>query len=236
MTDTDPHRPPPAPVGTDAAAVQRMYDRRFPEQDRARKAAIWQVVVEHGLQKWVPHGATVLDVGCGYGEFLNHVRCARRIGVDMNPDSAAALDRGVEFHPGDVRDLSFLGDGSVDVVFTSNLLEHLPSKAEVERLLREAHRVLRPGGHLIALGPNARIVPGAYWDFWDHHVPITDRSLVEVLETLGFRTVDCIGQWLPYTTRSSLPQAPWLVRLYLRLPFLWRGLGSQFLVRVQKPA
>jgi dolichol-phosphate mannosyltransferase len=214
--------------------MQRMYRHRFDESAREAKAAVWRAVVEAGLQRWVPANATVLDIGCGYGEFLNHVRAARRIGVDLNPDARSALAPGIEFHVGDVRRLPFLPDESIDVAFTSNLLEHLPSKKDVEVLLREARRVLKRGGHLILLGPNLRFVPGAYWDFWDHLTPITERSLVEVCENLGFRTIDCIPRWLPYTTRSALPQAPWLVRLYLRMPLIWPVLGRQFLVRVQK--
>lgn len=215
--------------------LQRMYDRRFGPEARRAKAEVWRAVVDGFLQRWIAPTDSVLDVGCGMGEFLNHVRCARRTGIDLNPAMAASLAPGIEFKAGDVRDLSFLPDGSQDLVFTSNLLEHLPSKADVERLLREAARVLKKGGHLVALGPNLRFLPGTYWDFWDHLVPITDRSLVEALETIGFETVDCIPKFLPYTTRSSLPKAPWLVRLYLRLPFAWRFLGGQFLVRARKP-
>jgi SAM-dependent methyltransferase len=215
--------------------VQRIYRHRFDEADRRAKSEVWRVVVEDGLARWIPANATVLDIGCGYGEFLNHVRCARRIGVDLNPDSRAALAKEIEFHVGDVRDLSFLPDASVDVAFTSNLIEHLPSKQDVELLFREARRVLKPGGHVIALGPNLRFLPGEYWDFWDHLTPITDRSLVELFENLDLRVTDCIPRWLPYTTRSSLPKATFLVRLYLRVPLAWRLLGGQFLIRAQKP-
>ncbi len=215
--------------------LQRMYDRRFGPEARRAKAEVWKVIVEEFLQRWVEPNDRVLDVGCGMGEFLNHVRCASRTGIDLNPAMKASLAAEIQFHAGDVRDLSFLPDGSQDVVFTSNLLEHLPSKADVEKLLREAARVLRSGGHFVALGPNLRFLPGEYWDFWDHIVPITDRSLVEALETIGFETVDCIPKFLPYTTRSSLPKAPWLVRLYLHVPLAWHFLGGQFLVRARKP-
>jgi SAM-dependent methyltransferase len=225
----------PVALSASPAGVRALYRQRFDEADRRAKDAVWRAVVRGFLQRWVDPGAAVLDVGCGQGEFLNHVRCRRRIGVDLNPDSKDGLDPAVEFHERDVRDLAFLGDGAVDVVFTSNLLEHLADKAEVEALLSEMRRVLAPGGCLIALGPNLRCLPGAYWDFWDHHVPITDRALVEVLTSLGFSVVDRHARFLPYTTRSGLPQAAWLVRLYLALPFVWPLLGRQFLIRARKP-
>lgn len=234
-TDSAATESAPDDPGADPLEVQRLYRLRFSLRDRRRKDEVWRVIVEDFLQAWIRSGDHVLDVGCGHGEFLNHVRCARRIGVDLNPDAAGELRDGIEFHPGDVRDLSFLPDASVDVAFTSNLLEHLASKRDVEGLLREVKRVLKPGGHLIALGPNLRFLPGTYWDYWDHLVPITDRSLLELLLNLGFETVDCLPKFLPYTTRSTIPKAAWLVRLYLRVPVAWRILGRQFLIRVRKP-
>jgi len=219
----------------DVTQVRRIYRGRFSEANRRAKARLWRVLVESFLQQWLRPTDTVLELGCGYGEFLNHIRARRRIGVDLNPDSPAHLAAGVEFHAGSVCDLSFLPASSVDVVFTSNLMEHLPGKPAVETMLAEARRVLKPGGHCIMMGPNLRLLPGAYWDFWDHLVPITDRSLVEILEVQGFAIADCHPRFLPYTTRSTLPQAPWLVWLYLRVPLLWRIFGRQFLIRARKP-
>jgi ubiquinone/menaquinone biosynthesis C-methylase UbiE len=116
----------------------------------------------------------------------------------------------------------------------SNFLEHLPSKQAVFDTLAEARRILRKGGRLMILQPNVRLLPGAYWDFFDHHTPLTERSLVEALTNLDMRLVRVIGRFLPYTTKSFLPQAPILVRLYLRFPPAWWLLGKQSFVLAQK--
>lgn len=223
----------PRPVDR-ADQVRRIYDRRFDAAARSQKDVVWKIVVERFLQRWVPADATVLDVGCGFGEFLNHIECRRRIGVDMNPESASFLDSNIEFHCADATNLKILPAQSVDVVFTSNFMEHLPSKDAVHGVVAEAHRVLIPGGSFIALGPNVRFIPGAYWDYWDHLVPISDRSLVELLESSGFDVTDCYPRFLPYETRSWAPKIPFLVRLYLEIPLAWRLMGAQFLVRARK--
>jgi SAM-dependent methyltransferase len=133
--------------------------------------------------------------------------------------------------------LGFLSSGSVDVVFSSNFLEHLASKEEVSRVVREVQRVLKADGTLILLGPNVRLIPGVYWDFFDHHVPLSDRSMCELLAITGFELVQVEPRFLPYTTRSALPQAPWLVALYLALrPFSSAILGKQFLIVAKKAA
>jgi dolichol-phosphate mannosyltransferase len=217
------------------ADIERIYRHRFSCEAQRTKNEIWRVIVGRYFKRWLAPEATVLDIGCGYGEFLNHAQCRRRIGVDLNPDARSHLASDVEFHSGDARDLAFLSEASIDVVFTSNLLEHLPTKKDVEHVLKEAERVLKPGGRLIVMGPYLRFLPGEYWDFWDHFTPITDRSLVELLRSFPYEIEECHPKFLPYTTRSALPQAPWLVRLYLRVPLVWKVLGRQFLIIARKP-
>jgi SAM-dependent methyltransferase len=155
--------------------------------------------------------------------------------MDLNPDAARQLDPRVRLLAQDSSTPWALADGVLDLVFTSNFFEHLPDKAALARTLAEIRRCLKPGGRLVALGPNIKFLPGQYWDFWDHFVPLTERSLVEGLAATGFCVERMVGRFLPYTM-SSGPRYPLvLLRLYLRLPLLWRVFGRQFLVIALKP-
>ncbi len=215
--------------------LKRIYQRRFSAAENLARDRIWSVLVRHFFQRWINPEYTVLDLGCGFGEFLRHVNGRRKIGVDLNSQARETLSQaGIEYLQQSVFEPLPLADASVDFVFTSNLMEHLPGKKEVERMICEAQRVLKPGGHFVMMGPNIRMIPGIYWDYWDHIVPISDRSLVEALECLGFAIVNCWPRFLPYTTKSSLPKASWIVRLYLGCPWLWPIFGQQFLIRAAK--
>ena len=111
----------------------------------------------------------------------------------------------------------------------SNYLEHLPDSGVVVAQLREAYTVCRPGGRVVIVQPNIRLVGSAYWDFLDHHTALTDKSLCEAAELAGFTTVEVIPRFLPFTTKSRLPQARTLVRWYLRVPPARWLLGKQTL-------
>jgi SAM-dependent methyltransferase len=217
-------------------SLDPLYAARFPEADRAAKDAIWQVLCGHFFQRYVGASDTVLDIGAGFGEFLRHIRCGRRIAVDIERLSGRTLPPGTEevFAPSHHLSEHVAAD-SVDVVFCSNFFEHLPDKATFLATLKEIRTVLRPGGRLLALQPNIRLVGGAYWDFVDHHLPLTERTLVEACESLDYEIVEVIPRFLPYTTRSSIPQSPALVRLYLAFRPAWWLLGKQTWFVARKP-
>jgi SAM-dependent methyltransferase len=207
-----------------------LYRIRFSEADRDSKLKIWKVLCEDFFSRYVKPTDLVLDIACGYGEFINNIRAAEKHGVDINSDTASYLDAGVHFHTTLATELNCLQPNYFDAVFMSNFLEHLPTKADMLKVLEECHRVLKPGGRIIIMGPNIQEVPGAYWDFFDHHLPLSHMTVSEGLQLAKFEVETCIARFLPYSTRSSLPQASWLVRLYLKVPMAWRILGKQFLV------
>jgi len=213
--------------------LKHLYQNRF-AANREYRDRVWQVLAREFFSRWVPADASVLDLGSGYGGFINNVRAARKYAMDLNPDSRERVSAETTFFLHDCATPWPLEAGALDAVFTSNFFEHLPAKAALAATLVEARRCLRPGGRLIAMGPNIRCLPGAYWDFFDHHIPLSDASLGEALMVSGFELETMIGRFLPYTMVGG-PEYPLsFLRLYLALPWLWRIFGRQFLVVAQK--
>ena len=214
--------------------LEKLYRHRFDEQDLPAKKAVWKVLCDHFFSSYVRPQEVVVDVGAGYCEFINQIKARRRIAVDLNARVSEFAAPGVEWLQESCTELGSIADNSVDVVFMSNFLEHLPSKQVVLDTLATTRRILRQGGLAIILQPNIRLLPGKYWDYFDHHTALTDKSLVEAVTMLDMQPVRVIARFLPYTTKSVLPQWPWLVKLYLRLPFAWWLLGKQSLVVAKK--
>ncbi len=212
-----------------------LYRNRFSEEDRKRRQRMWKALCEGFFQRYVRETDTVLELACGFGEFISNIKARRKIAFDLNPDVAPMLPDGIEFHGKDARSLLDLAEGEVDVCFVSNFFEHLKSKDEMDELLGGICRVLRPGGRLVALQPNIKYAPGDYWDFYDHHLPLSHRSCAEAFLKAGFEIEELVGRFLPFTTLSPLPKHPFFVRLYLRLRPAWRLLGRQFLIVGRRP-
>jgi SAM-dependent methyltransferase len=211
--------------------LTRLYNRRFSGDELIDKQVLWQTLCRDFLEKYIDPESTVLDLGAGRCEFINNVRAKRRIAVDPNPATLGLADRDVEVLQLLSTDLGVLLDGEVDVVFASNFLEHVADKDVLLETLHECNRVIRPGGRMIVLMPNVRYLPGRFWDYLDHHVPLTHVSLVEALELAGFEPEVVIPRFLPYTVKDSrIPVRKELIQLYLRMPLAWRLVGKQMFV------
>ncbi len=218
-------------VPDDAGYLEATYEQRFSVAERRDKQVLWNTLVDEVFQQYVPVDGSVVDLGAGFCEFTNAIRASRRIAVDLNPATVLAADAGIEVLLTSSDDLAAIEDESVDTVFSSNFFEHLPTKQSLLDTLAEAHRILRPGGTVVVLMPNIRYLPGAYWDYLDHHLPLTHLSLVEALRLRGFEETRVEPRFLPYTVKDSkFPVRAGLVRAYLRCRPAWRVLGKQMLV------
>lgn len=210
-------------------SLQYGYQKRFAATTDCRKA-VWYILCRDFFAQYIQPNHTILDLGAGWGEFTRNIVANKKYAMDLNPDCGRNVAGFADFIQQDCSKQWPLPDASLDVVFTSNFLEHLPSKSAIDATLKEAYRCLKPGGKIICMGPNIRYLPGAYWDYWDHFIPITEASMAEALLLQSFRVEQNLPKFIPYTMSGRNNPPPLAVKAYLKMPFFWRFFGKQFLV------
>lgn len=134
--------------------------------------------------------AALLEIGYGDGSFLRHAlaRGHAVAGVELADDGIAALQRlGIDARAGSVADFD---DGSFALVVAFDVFEHM-SAAEILETLRQARRVLAPGGRLLARFPNAASPFGAINQFGDitHKTALSGQSFTQLAAVAGFKTM-----------------------------------------------
>ena len=172
----------------------------------------------------------MLELGAGYGNFINNVRARRRIAQDQWPGFTKLLQAGVESHVGPVTELSFLDDNSIDFVFASNLFEHI-TQEEFAAVLEQLRRKLTPNGTITLLQPNYRYAYREYFDDYTHKTVYSHLSICDFLQANSYEVLVCKPRFLPLTLKSKLKVSPSLIRLYLMSPV--KPLGKQMLVRAR---
>jgi len=211
--------------------LEKLYKQRFTSLELESKKRLWKTLIDSFLQKYIGETDVVLDLACGYCEFINNVACGRKIAVDLNPDATQFASEDVKVVHNPANDLHDIENGSIDIVFVSNFFEHLQSMQELLEVVQEINRVLRQGGKVLIIQPNIKYAYKQYWDFLDHRIPLSDVSLVELFHLVDFEIVKCYPRFLPFSTKSSPSKSSFFLKLYLRIPMVWRIFGKQtFLV------
>ena len=195
-----------------------------------RRATVWKALWHHYFRHRIAPSDSVLDLGSGYGDFINNVVATRRVAVDVWPGFAAHLDDGVEAIVGPVSDLSRIAEGSIDYAFASNLFEHL-TQQEFADTLSSLRGKLSPDGSLTILQPNYRYACREYFDDYTHVSIYSHVSICDFLAANGFEPVEVHPRFLPLTVKSRLPAWSPLIGLYLASPV--KPLGKQMLVRAR---
>lgn len=161
--------------------------------------------------------AELLDVGCGTAWLAEHF--TSYTGIDNSSEAiAAAAAAGRNVISGDIEARLPFADASFDAVVVKDVLEHVEKPVP---LVREARRVLRPGGLLFASSPDAQ---RWVWDDYTHHRPYTRRSFRLLfadngfaVQRLGYESVAPGASVISNLTRRK--RRPLLLALLARLPF-----------------
>jgi len=199
--------------------------------DDQRRDVLWQTLWDAYFKQRIAPEACVLDIGAGYGQFINNVTARRRIALDLWPGMVEHLDRDVEPLVGDLAELETLDDKSVDYAFASNIFEHV-TQEKFGDVLKALKNKLTVNGVLTILQPNYAYAYREYFDDYTHISVWSHISLGDFLSANGFEVVDKQPRFLPLTIKSRLPVSPFLIRAYLQSPL--KPMGKQMLF-VAKP-
>lgn len=200
------------------------YSTRY--KFREDRSKVWRAICEY-LQQFIPKNSTVLDLGCGYCDFINNIKSKKKIAVDNSKYSSKYCNKNVSFITSKSDSLNKIKNNSVDVVFSSNLFEHLTDK-QFSKTLSEIKKILKKNGRLILIQPNYKYSYNDYFDDYTHIKAFSHISLQDGVEAHGFKMTKCIPRFIPFSFKSLLPKNYFLTKIYLHLPI--RPMAKQMLL------
>ena len=205
--------------------VEGYHQSRFTED--GRRDVLWQTLWRYHFSKIIAPDSCVLDLGAGYGSFINQVIARRRIAIDLWPGFVDHIAPGVETIVGSVADLGSIEAGAVDFAFASNVFEHM-SQADFATVLAQLRSKLSVRGQLCILQPNYHFAYREYFDDYTHVSVYSHISLADFLRAHDYDVSDVQPRFLPLTIKSRFPVDPLLIRAYLASPF--KPMGKQMLL------
>ncbi len=200
---------------------------------------IWRAIIQRYLQKHIPQDSVVLDLGAGYCTFINNIKAKEKHALDVSEVTRKHADKGVKVHCRSCVNMSIFKTSYFDVIFASNIFEHLP-KDDFEKCLAEVRRVLKKGGILIVVQPNFRYAYRKYFDDYTHQIIFTDISLCDLLRSNDFAIIKKIPRFMPFSMESRLLKPlsrlriplNLILKIYFTLPI--KPFASQMLVIAEK--
>lgn len=190
------------------------------------RVKVWKAITEY-LQPYVGKDKTVFDMGSGYGDFINLIKAKKKYALDISSDVKDYINKDVTFINKPSTSLEDLATASVDVVFSSNLLEHL-DRIQLDQTMTGIKRAIKKGGVLILIGPNYRYAYREYFDDYTHKSIFTHITLTDLMFEYGFTPIKVVPKFLPLSLKSKLPKSYLLTKAYLKSPV--HPMGKQMLL------
>ena len=178
----EPHRPSKPHRGD--AYVNVIYDA----QERPFTSYPGQLTRYLCTRFNIERGLSILDVGCGRGEFLKGFIDCGLIGYGIDQSGEARrICPGADITRHDIgRDPLPYADDFFDIIFSKSVLEHFYYP---EHLVQEIFRITKPGGRVITMVPDWEAVYKTFYDDHTHRTPFTKISLRDLMRIIGFTEV-----------------------------------------------
>ena len=202
------------------------FETRLVSDDR--REILWQTLCQNYFSKIIMPEFCVLELGAGYGHFINNVRCRRKIAVDCWKEFPRYISDEVETRVCYAWELDFLEEECLDFVLASNVFEHM-TQGEFRDTLEILKEKLKRSGTVNIIQPNYRFAFREYFDDYTHISIFSDISMCDFIRSAGYDILERKARFLPLTIRSKFPVWPFLIRLYLLSPI--KPFAKQMLIR-----
>jgi ubiquinone/menaquinone biosynthesis C-methylase UbiE len=192
----------------------------------------------------VSPGMRVADLGSGAGTIARHLgrRGAQVDSVDLSPNAVECCRRrcadlpDVRFHLGDAGDCPALPAAAFDCATCMDLIEHV-GDATMLRVLREARRVLKPGGLLYVYSPNRlhwiERLKARGWLLRQDPSHTNVRAIAQVAGALQGEGFEIVRVARP---PSMAPVVSLLERIWRHVPVVWTLAVYRVCIVARKPA
>ncbi|MRR56755.1 MAG: class I SAM-dependent methyltransferase [Deltaproteobacteria bacterium] len=153
------------------------------------------------LQQILPseRDAAILDIGCGLGQMLQSLRAegyTDLAGLDVSGEAVSACTaKGLDVSKIDsLADYCRTAGKQFEFIIMSHVIEHVEKAEIIQTLSLIRSRLLKEGGRLVVITPNAQSHTGCYWAYEDftHSTIFTAGSLYFVLKCAGFKNIEFI--------------------------------------------
>jgi cyclopropane fatty-acyl-phospholipid synthase-like methyltransferase len=191
--------------------MDKYFETRFKYDIKRDK--VWKAICKY-LQKFIKTDVNILELGAGYGNFINNITAKNKLALDCSTETKDYLDKDVIFFNQSVLDEIRIEKEYLDIIFASNFFEHFDNE-ELNNIFNKISHILKIGGKLILIQPNYRYCYKNYFDDFTHKKIFSHYSMNDFLISKGFIVEYINKRFIPFSMKSRFPKSYYLTSLYL---------------------